>query len=227
LPLEPWKTVYLASPRTQKQAEHAAGMPVLLSFACWSPWLDRYQQTFRRVLIDSGAFSEYTTGKAVDLARYADWAGRWVGHADAIAGLDSILGDWRQSLKNYQAFALGFPTFHDSDVKRHEEVSHFDCLAEPTWRLGNPLAIRTRPVPSTTRPMTPASPGGQATAATRAACSGRTGRTMPMPQLNVRYISSTDAPRARNSSHSVGGVERSSASQSGGRMSLSLVKGRP
>jgi hypothetical protein len=107
--------IYLASPNTQQQAEHAAGMPVLLSFACWSPWLDRYQATFCRILIDSGAFSEFTTGKSIDLAAYMDWAGRWVGHADAIAGLDDIAGDWRKSMANYGRFPLGFPTYHETD----------------------------------------------------------------------------------------------------------------
>ena len=61
-------TVYLASPNTQQQAEHVAEMPVLLSFASYSPWLDRYQQSFRRILIDSGAFSELTGAAKVDLS---------------------------------------------------------------------------------------------------------------------------------------------------------------
>jgi hypothetical protein len=108
-------TVYLASPNTQQQAEHAAGMPVLFSFACYSPWLDRYQQTFRRLLIDSGAFSAFTTGKQIDLGAYRAWAARWDGHADAVAGLDDISGDWRQSLRNYEAMPQGFPTVHDTD----------------------------------------------------------------------------------------------------------------
>lgn len=107
--------VYLASPNTQQQAEHATGMPVLLSFACWSPWIDGYQSCFRRLLIDSGAFSEFTTGKPIDVVRYGEWAKRWIGHADAIAGLDDISGDWRKSLKNYEAVDVGFPTIHDTD----------------------------------------------------------------------------------------------------------------
>lgn len=107
--------IYLASPNTQQQAEHAAGMPVLFSFACYSPWLDGYQHTFPRLLIDSGAYSAFTTGKPIDLAAYAAWAERWVGHADAIAGLDDIGGNWRQSLANYEEFPLGFPTIHDTD----------------------------------------------------------------------------------------------------------------
>lgn len=105
--------VYLASPNTQQQAEHASEMPVLLSFACYSPWLDRYQQSFRRIIIDSGAYSELNSGKKIDVARYAEWAQRWLGHCDAWAGLDDIGGDWRRSLANYE-FG-GFPTMHDSD----------------------------------------------------------------------------------------------------------------
>lgn len=106
--------VYLASPNTQQQAEHACDMPVLLSFACWSKWIDGYQPTFRRILIDSGAYSEMNSGKKIDGKKYFDWHQRWVGHADAIAGIDDIGGDWRRSLANYEQFG-GFPTFHDTD----------------------------------------------------------------------------------------------------------------
>lgn len=108
--------VYLASPNTQQQAEHAAGMPVLLSYACYGDWLSKgYQESFSRILIDSGAFSEFSSGKKVDLGKYADWSQKWAGHADAIAGLDDISGDWRRSLQNYQDFPGGFPTFHEAD----------------------------------------------------------------------------------------------------------------
>jgi hypothetical protein len=107
--------IYLASPGNQQQAEHAIGMPVLFSFALYDPFLDKYQHTFRRILIDSGAYSAFTTGRPVDLAAYSDWSGRWEGHADAVAGLDDIDGDWRKSLANYEAFPRGFPTMHDTD----------------------------------------------------------------------------------------------------------------
>ncbi len=107
--------VYLASPNTQQQADHANGMPVLLSYASYDPWLDRYQASFSRILIDSGAFSELNGGTKVDLDAYEEWADRWHGHADAVAGLDDIAGDWRRSLKNYELFTGGFPTIHDTD----------------------------------------------------------------------------------------------------------------
>jgi hypothetical protein len=108
--------VYLASPNTQQQAEHVAGMPVLLSYACFADWLHGgYQQSFKRILIDSGAYSELNSGKKIDIAKYRDWSERWQGHADAIAGLDDIRGDWRRSLANYAEIPWGFPTWHDSD----------------------------------------------------------------------------------------------------------------
>lgn len=110
--------VYLGSPNTQQQAEHVAGMPVLLSYAVAGKcdWIHKgYQQSFSRILIDSGAYSEFASGKPIDLGAYAEWAAMWEGQADAIAGLDSIKGDWRKSLANYEAFPLGFPTFHETD----------------------------------------------------------------------------------------------------------------
>lgn len=107
--------VYLASPGNQQQAEHVRDMPVLLSYGLYDPFLDRYQHTFSRLLIDSGAYSVYNSGHTIDIAAYADWAARWDGHADAVAGLDDISGDWRQSLRNYEAMPAGFPTIHDSD----------------------------------------------------------------------------------------------------------------
>jgi hypothetical protein len=106
--------VYLASPNTQQQAEHVENMPVLLSFAIYGQWMDRYQQTFSRILIDSGAYSEMNSGKKIDGEEYLDWQKRWEGHADAVAGIDDIRGDWRKSLSNYEKYG-GFPTFHDSD----------------------------------------------------------------------------------------------------------------
>lgn len=107
--------VYLASPNTQQQAEHAAGMPVLLSFAIYSAWMDRYQASFKRVLIDSGAFSELTGAAKIDIGEYREWSQRWFDHADAIAGLDDIRGDWRRSMTNYREIPWGFPTMHDTD----------------------------------------------------------------------------------------------------------------
>lgn len=95
------------------QAAAVVDMPVLVSFASWASWMDSYQKSWARVLVDSGAYSAHTTGKAVCVDAYADWAATWDGRADAVAGLDDIGGDWRRSLANYER--CGFPTMHDSD----------------------------------------------------------------------------------------------------------------
>lgn len=109
-------TFYLSSPGSQMHADYCRDMPVLLSFTTWKAWQDQYVPSFARVLIDSGAFSEFKSGVKVDGVKYKDWYQRWIPckHLSAIAGLDDIRGDWRLSLRNYEAFG-GFPTFHESD----------------------------------------------------------------------------------------------------------------
>lgn len=107
--------VYLASPNTQQQAGHCEEMNVLLSFAIFGKWMWQYQPSFRRVLIDSGAFSEMNSGKAIDIEAYKDWSHLWKPRAEAIAGLDDITGDWKRSLRNYQTIDWSFPTWHDTD----------------------------------------------------------------------------------------------------------------
>ena len=106
-------TVYLGSPGNQMHASFLGGVPVLLSYATWSRWVDDYAPSFSRLVIDSGAFSELNSGVKVDGGAYREWCARW--HwADAVAGLDDISGDWRRSLKNYELYG-GFPTFHETD----------------------------------------------------------------------------------------------------------------
>ena len=107
--------VYLASPKSRHDAEYLRDMPVLLAYTQWKPYLRDHQQTFSRILVDSGAFSELTGAAKVDVAAYKDWSEQWRSHADAIAGLDDISGDWRRSLANYTAVPWGFPTMHDTD----------------------------------------------------------------------------------------------------------------
>lgn len=97
-------------------ADYCREMPVLVSFALYAKWMDDYVPSFSRVLIDSGAYSEFNSGKKIDGFAYREWQARWreTVHVDAIAGLDDIAGDWRKSLRNYELYG-GFPTFHESD----------------------------------------------------------------------------------------------------------------
>ena len=110
-------TFYLGTPGSALHAHLIEGMPVLVSFAAQSKWLKRsWMTSFGSLLLDSGAFSEMNSGKKVDLMAYIDWAQQY-SFADAWAGLDSITGNWRQSMANYRAPGAwgSFPTFHDSD----------------------------------------------------------------------------------------------------------------
>lgn len=109
-------TVYLSSPQSQMQAAHLAEMPVLLSFGAdgAANWLQPYVPTFRRLLIDSGAFSVWSSGKRIDLVAYAAWAEQYA-WADGVAALDDVAGDWKQGLRNWNAYPWMFPTFHNSD----------------------------------------------------------------------------------------------------------------
>lgn len=104
--------VFLASPKSQAQAAVLKDMPVLLSFNGWDKFLGSYVQSFGDILLDSGAYSEFTIGKTVNIDAYLDWVQMFPRIVN-FAGLDDISGDWRRSLKNYEKG--GFPTFHDTD----------------------------------------------------------------------------------------------------------------
>jgi hypothetical protein len=121
-------TFYLSSPANQMTADKCRGMPVLVSYAIYAKWIDQYVPSFDRLLIDSGAFSEFNSGKKVDGHAYRDWCRRWeeTTHCDAVAGLDDISGDWRRSLKNYELYG-GFPTYHETDP--HELLDDLIPLA--------------------------------------------------------------------------------------------------
>tara|TARA_A100001515_G_C4579974_1_gene212634 strand:+ start:1200 stop:1883 length:684 start_codon:yes stop_codon:yes gene_type:complete len=104
--------VYLASPSNQLHATMLSGMNVLLSFGSYEKFLKSYVQSFGSVLLDSGAFGAFNSGKTIDVLEYIDWV-QMFPEIDAYAGLDDISGDWRKSLSNYKHG--GFPTIHDSD----------------------------------------------------------------------------------------------------------------
>jgi len=77
-------------------------------------WVEKYVPSFSGLLIDSGAYSVLTTGTEINVDEFAEWAQRFP-HADAVAALDDISGDWEQGLRNWEAHPWMFPTFHDTD----------------------------------------------------------------------------------------------------------------
>lgn len=94
-------------------------------------------KAFGSLLLDSGAFSELNSGVKIDLCAYVDWVAQWP-WAIAWAGLDDISGDWRRSMRNYEAG--GFPTFHDTDP---DEL--LDDLIPLARERGGWLGIGLRP----------------------------------------------------------------------------------
>lgn len=113
--LRPPTTTFLASPNNVAQAIACFDQDVLLSFGLLGKrtFAENYEKAWGRILIDSGAYSELSSGKSIDLDEYAEFANRWSSRAVAIAGLDDISGDYRRSLRNYEV--VGFPTYHDTD----------------------------------------------------------------------------------------------------------------
>lgn len=87
--------IYLASPGNQLHAEMMAGCHVLESFALHAQraWMVRYRPTFTSMMLDSGAYSEMTTGKPVDLGAYVAFAHEHRAGYDEIVNLDVISGD--------------------------------------------------------------------------------------------------------------------------------------
>lgn len=106
--------IYLASPGSGLQADAARGMPWLMSFATWKPFLREWMPSAQRVLLDSGAFSEFNTGAVIDPEEYAEWAAGF-SWCDAWAALDDIRGDTERTLRNSDQYG-GFPTFHETDA---------------------------------------------------------------------------------------------------------------
>jgi len=132
-------TTYLSSPSNQMTASYMARMPVLLSFALEArqTWLQKYIPTFGRVMADSGAYSEMSSGKVVDLDEYGQWVEEARLTLDAAAALDDIRGDWRRSLRNWDSLPHTFPVLHDSDPPEY--------IAAVIERLGDPARARLRP----------------------------------------------------------------------------------
>jgi hypothetical protein len=124
---------YLSSPGGHLQADYLRDMPVLLSYAQHTRrFLDDYLSSFRRVLIDSGAFSVLNSGKQIDVDAYAEWSAEYrdLPHVDAVAALDDIAGDWEQGLANWRRHPWMFPTYHDSDP---QEALDAILAYSPQW----------------------------------------------------------------------------------------------
>ena len=125
--------IYLSSPNSQMQAFTCQDMNVLISFPLYSNWLGDYVKSFDKVMIDSGAYTEFNTGKKIDVIKYKDWSQQWLDRAEAITGLDDINGDWKKSWSNYKKIEWSFPVFHESDPIEFLDDCIAMALERKTW----------------------------------------------------------------------------------------------
>lgn len=111
--------IYFAGVNQSHWCDSFAGLRVLESFADVRHLMDRYRPTFKSMALDSGAYSEMTTGKAIDLDEYMDFCGLHGRFYDFVASLDSIKGgpdvnlrNWR-TMRDHKIYAI--PTFHQGE----------------------------------------------------------------------------------------------------------------
>lgn len=110
------------------------GQLVLESFADVRPLTDRYRGTWEGAILDSGAFTEMTTGKAIDLGAYTEFAQAHGQFYDAVINLDDIKGDVDKSLANLvhlqDAGVDAMPVFHQGEPSSllEEMARDFDYL---------------------------------------------------------------------------------------------------
>lgn len=111
--------VYFSGVNQHQWLEAMKGQYVLESFADVRPLTDRYRGTWQGGMLDSGAFTEMTTGKAIDLGAYTEFAQEHGEFYDAIINLDDIKGDIDKSLANLQhlraAGVDAMPVFHQGE----------------------------------------------------------------------------------------------------------------
>lgn len=119
---------------------------MLESFADIRPLTDRYRGTWAGGMLDSGAFTEMTTGKAIDLHAYTEFAQQHGDFYDAVINLDDIRGDVDKSLANLahlrDAGVDAMPVFHQGEPWSvlEDMAADFDYLGIGFQRpIENPL----------------------------------------------------------------------------------------
>lgn len=111
--------IYFAAINTNPLANSFIGEHVLESFADVRPLMDRYRPLFKSMALDSGAFSEMTTGKPIDLGAFVDFCLAHGQFYDFVASLDSITGGVETNVRNWRHMlsrgVAAIPTFHQGE----------------------------------------------------------------------------------------------------------------
>lgn len=111
--------IYFAAVNTSNLCEAFRSERVLETFADVRPLMDRYRPLFHSMALDSGAFSEMTTGKPIDLSAFIDFCHAHGRFYDFIASLDSITGGPDVNVSNWRTMldrgVDAIPTFHQGE----------------------------------------------------------------------------------------------------------------
>ena len=111
--------------KTIQKAFEGTPASYLVSYVYFNEW-DAVKEIFPQSdwVLDSGAYTAYTSGKPIRLQTYIDFVKRLRDTANPpseIFGLD-VIGDWEASLKNIeQMWAQGIeaiPTYHAGEPER-------------------------------------------------------------------------------------------------------------
>lgn len=111
--------VYFAGVNQSHWCDSFAGLRVLESFADVRALMDRYRPTFKSMALDSGAYTEMTTGEPIDLGELIEFCHEHGRFYDWIASLDSITGGVEVNVSNWQEMRRrgvhAIPTFHQGE----------------------------------------------------------------------------------------------------------------
>ncbi len=112
--------VYLAlGDATRFALEQFTGLRILESFAYLRPVVDRYRATWAGAMLDSGAFTEMTTGESINLDAYIAFCEKHGEFYDVVVNLDDIKGDVDKSWRNFGAMTKAglrpMPVFHQGE----------------------------------------------------------------------------------------------------------------
>lgn len=111
--------IYFAGVNQNFWCDNFAGLHVLETFADVRPGIDRYRPTFASMALDSGAFTEMTTGRPIDLGAYVEFCHQHGAFYEFIASLDSIDGGVDRNLANWREMldrgVHAIPTFHQGE----------------------------------------------------------------------------------------------------------------
>jgi hypothetical protein len=114
--------IYAAGIRPYLAKHIPDGHPILLSFAYnLTEMFEHYRGKSSSIIIDSGAFTVWKSGKVLDFESYANWCKQNYDHCDWFIAPDIIGGSTKENIDNLEKFIKTvpidkvMPVFHEGD----------------------------------------------------------------------------------------------------------------